>query len=61
MRAAAHGAVGRGRLRPDAVKRIAVYSSGGADALLLDRVDPGWRDRYLQTLFDLAPLFVTGR
>ncbi|HET7225838.1 MAG TPA: hypothetical protein VFK69_09005 [Candidatus Eisenbacteria bacterium] len=37
-------------------KRIAVYSSGAADALLLDRLTPGWRNDYLHQPFNLDPL-----
>ena len=39
------------------MKRVAVYASGAADALLLDQVRPGWRDAYLRNRFSLRPLF----
>ena len=38
-------------------KRVAVYSSGAADALLLDAVRPGWKRDYTRERFSLASLF----
>lgn len=38
-------------------KREVVYSFGAAEALLLDRINPGWRQRYFAEKFDLGKLF----
>ncbi len=37
--------------------RVAFYSVGAAEGLLLDRLRPGWRDRYFPAAFSLEPLF----
>lgn len=36
-------------------KRVVVYSFGGCEGLLLDRVEPGWKDAYFKNLFTLDP------
>jgi len=38
-------------------KRVAVYSSGAADALLLDEKRPGWKANYTRERFSLGGLF----
>jgi hypothetical protein len=38
-------------------KRVVVYSFGGCEGLLLDRIEPGWRDSYFRNLFTLDPYF----
>jgi hypothetical protein len=38
-------------------QRVVVYSFGAAEALLLDRLNPKWRDSYFQNLFTLDPHF----
>jgi len=38
-------------------KRVVVYSWGAAEALLLDRVNPRWKDHYFENLFTLDPYF----
>lgn len=42
--------------KPDlaARKRVAVYALGAGQALMLDRIDPGWRERYLSERFTLS-------
>lgn len=35
-------------------QRVAVYSLGAGQALMLDRIDPGWRARYLSERFTLS-------
>src|SRR5262249_47464286 len=35
------------------LKRIVVYSTGAADALLLDRVRPAWKDDFMSRRFRL--------
>ena len=37
-------------------KREVVYSYGAAEGLLLDKLEPRWRERYLQEKFDLGKL-----
>ncbi len=44
-------------VRLDKAKRTAFYPLGAAEALLLDRTDPGWRDRYFEEMFTLDPHF----
>ena len=39
-------------------KRVNFYAIGAGEALLLDRVTPGWRQRYLDPRMDLSLLFV---
>lgn len=38
-------------------KRVVVYSFGASEGLLLDRLNPKWKDRYFQNLFTLDPYF----
>src|SRR5208283_893952 len=38
-------------------KREVFYSFGAAEALLLDRINPGWKDEYFQHLLTTDPLF----
>ena len=38
-------------------KRVVFYPYGAAEALLLDRVRPSWRERYFKDLFTLDPAF----
>lgn len=38
-------------------KRTVVYSFGASEGLLLDRLDPHWKDGYFQHLFTLDPYF----
>ena len=38
-------------------KREVVYSFGAAEALLLDRINPGWKPEYFQHLLTTDPLF----
>ena len=38
-------------------KRVAFYPTGAAEALLLERVNPGWRARYFAQRFALEPLY----
>ena len=38
-------------------KRVVVYSFGAAEGLLLDRLDPTWKQRYFLQLFTLDPFF----
>ena len=38
-------------------KREVFYSFGAAEAMLLDRINPGWKDRYFQHLLTTDPLF----
>lgn len=38
-------------------KRVAFYPTGAAEGLLLDRVSPGWRDRYFTERFALEPYY----
>jgi hypothetical protein len=40
-------------------KRVAVYSWGAAEGLLLDRTNPTWKDQYFENLFTLDPYFET--
>lgn len=44
-----------------AAKRTAFYAVGAGEGLLLDRLAPGWRSRYLDARFDLEPLFPDAR
>jgi hypothetical protein len=39
-------------------KREVFYSFGAAEALLLDRINPTWKDQYFQHLLTTDPLFV---
>jgi hypothetical protein len=39
------------------VQREVVYSFGGAEALLLDRISPNWKAEYFQHLLTTEPLF----
>ncbi|HME37020.1 MAG TPA: hypothetical protein VKF84_17440, partial [Candidatus Sulfotelmatobacter sp.] len=38
-------------------KREVVYSFGAAECLLLDRINPGWKDEYFKHLLTTEPLF----
>ena len=38
-------------------KRLAVYSFGAAEGLLLDRLDPNWKDRYFKYLLSTDSFF----
>lgn len=38
-------------------KREVVYSFGAAEALLLDRISPSWKDEYFKHLLNTDPLF----
>ena len=38
-------------------KRVVFYPYGAAEALLLDRIHPSWRERYFTDLFTLDPAF----
>jgi len=38
-------------------KREVVYSFGAGEALLLDRINPGWKDEYFKHLLTTDPLF----
>jgi hypothetical protein len=38
-------------------KRVVVYSFGGSEGLLLDRLNPKWKDGYFQNFFTLDPYF----
>ena len=38
-------------------KRVVVYSFGACEGLLLDRLDPQWKDGYFRHLFSLDPYF----
>jgi hypothetical protein len=38
-------------------KRVVVYSFGASEGLLLDRLNPSWKDGYLRNLFTLDPYF----
>jgi hypothetical protein len=38
-------------------KRDVFYSFGAAEALLLDRINPGWKDEYFKHLLSTDPLF----
>lgn len=38
-------------------KRVVVYSFGASEGLLLDRIQPGWKDGYFKNLFTLDPYF----
>jgi len=40
-------------------KRLAVYSFGAAEGLLLDRVDPKWKDGYFEHLLSTDSFFAT--
>ena len=42
-------------------KRDVVYSFGAAEALLLDRINPTWKDNYFKHLLTTDPLFPTVR
>jgi len=42
-------------------KRDVVYSFGAAEALLLDRISPGWKDDYFKHLLTTEPLFPVAR
>jgi hypothetical protein len=42
-------------------RRIAVYSFGAAEGLLLDRLNPGWKSEYFQHLLTTDPLFEPSR
>ena len=44
-----------GELKLSESKRIVFYPFGAAEALLLDRIRPSWRDRYFSDLFTLDP------
>ena len=37
--------------------RVAVYAFGAGEAMLLDRMNPKWRDGYFEHLFTLEPYF----
>ena len=38
-------------------KRIVVYPFGACEGFLLDRLDPNWKDGYLENRFTLDPYF----
>jgi hypothetical protein len=38
-------------------KRVIVYSFGACEGLLLDRINPKWRDGYFSYPFTLDPFF----
>jgi len=38
------------------LRRVHFYSSGFAEGLLLDRIDPSWRDQYKKKLFSIDHL-----
>lgn len=38
-------------------KRVVVYSFGGAEGLLLDRLNPGWKDQYFATMLSTDSYF----
>ena len=38
-------------------KRLAVYSFGAAEGLLLDQIDPSWKDRYFKRLLSTDSFF----
>jgi hypothetical protein len=38
-------------------KRLAIYSFGAAEGLLLDRIDPNWKDRYFKHLLSTDSFF----
>lgn len=38
-------------------RRVAFYAFGAGEALLLDRVQPGWKSEYLRTKFHLEKYF----
>ena len=42
-------------------KRVVFYPYGAAEALLLDRTHPSWRERYFDDLFTLDPAFENER
>jgi hypothetical protein len=42
-------------------KRVAVYPFGACEGLLLDRLNPKWRDGYFRHLFTLDPYFENNR
>lgn len=42
-------------------KRTVFYPYGAAEALLLDRIRPSWRERYFEDLFTLEPAFEGAR
>jgi hypothetical protein len=42
-------------------KREVVYPFGAAEGLLLDKIKPGWRQRYFVEKFDLGKLLNTGK
>jgi hypothetical protein len=44
-------------LKIDEYKRVAFYPIGAGEALLLDRVDPKWQQKYFQEKFDLEKYF----
>jgi len=39
------------------MKRLAVYSFGAAEGLLLDRLDPKWKDGYFEHLLSTDSFF----
>ena len=47
-------------MRLSSWKRVAVYSSGAADAMLLDEIRPGWKRDYTRERFSLDGLFPAG-
>ena len=44
-------------LKIEEYKRVAFYPIGAAEALMLDRVNPKWQQRYFVEKFDLAKYF----
>ncbi|HEY1428423.1 MAG TPA: hypothetical protein VGF18_02545 [Candidatus Tumulicola sp.] len=38
-------------------KRVAFYAFGAAEAILLDRISPGWHEKYLDPRLDLSVFF----
>lgn len=42
-------------------RRVSFYPIGAAIALLLDRVEPGWKRRYAERPFDLSTLLAGGK
>jgi len=48
-------------LRLEDYKRVAFYPLGAGEALLLDRLDPQWRERYFTDKFDVEKYFSAAR
>ncbi len=52
-------AVQLGTVKLGEMRRTAFYAVGAAEALLLDRLDPSWRERYTASAFSLDGLLET--